>query len=69
MLPSLDPIPTFRGEVMATLLLTAALMLRFPGMLTGSGDTERLWITTGSCPLPQSSQEKPSACSTRKGRS
>lgn len=71
MLPSLVPIPTFRGEVMALLLLTAALMCRFPGMLMGSGATERLWSTTGSRPLPQSSQEKPPTCSTgdRRGRS
>jgi len=50
LLPSLVPIPTFRGEVMALLLLTAALMCRFPGMLMGSGATERLWSTTGSRP-------------------
>lgn len=43
---------------------TAALMRRFPGMLMGSGATERLWSTTGSFPSPQFSQEKPPTCST-----
>lgn len=62
--PALVPAPTFRGEAMGLFPFTAALMRRFPGMLMGSGATERLWSTTGSFPSPQFSQEKPPTCGT-----
>lgn len=55
---------TFRGEPMVLPLLTAALTRRLPGMLMGSGATERLCSTTGSLLSPQFSQAKPPTCST-----
>lgn len=56
---------TFRGEAMVLPLLTAALTRRFPGMLMGSGATERLCSTTGSLLSPQFSQAKAPTCSTK----
>lgn len=50
---------------MALLLLTAALTRRLPGMLMGSGATERLCSTTGSVLSPQFSQAKPPTCGTK----
>lgn len=46
-------------------LLTAALIRRLPGMLMGSGATERLCTTTGSLLSPQFSQAKPPTYSTK----
>lgn len=59
-----SPARTFRGEAKVLLLLPAALMRRLPGMLMGSGVTERLCSTAGSFLSPQFSQAKPPTCGT-----
>lgn len=58
-----SPAHTFTGASMVLLLLTAALTRRLPGILMGSGATERLCSTTGFFLSPQFSQAKPPTCS------
>lgn len=50
---------TEREDTRGTEVLPAALAVKSPGMLMGSGDRSRPFITAGSSPFPQFSQLKP----------
>lgn len=50
---------TERGDTRATEVVPDALDVKSPGILMGSGNNSRLFITAGSSVFPQFSQEKP----------